>query len=346
MVVSRRGTLLTTLLLTAICGLPGATAWAQPKTDVVRLANGDHVTGEITTLERGRLELKTDDAGTIAFEWDNVASVESKRQFDIATTDGQRVFGTLQPGVGRYVLVSGPGGDFTLSMNEITDIHPIGASFWRKLDGAFNLGYSYTRSSAIGQLSLNSDTTFRRPAFVFVLSMSGTVTEQPGAEKDDRGALGVQYARFRGRWYVAGLGRFENNESLGIVLRSTVGGLFGRRFVNTNRAQLSFGGGLVFSNEQAVDAETTQNLEALIAYRSSYYTYDGSKTNFSVGLDYYPSLSDWGRQRLQFDMSLAQDLWKDFSFTISVFDTFDSDPPDPNALRNDTGVVTSVGWTY
>jgi hypothetical protein len=65
-----------------------------------------------------------------------------------------------------------------------------------------------------------------------------------------------------------------------------------------------------------------------------------------MGLDYYPSLSDWGRQRLQFDMSLAQDLWMDFSFTISVFDTFDSDPPDPNALRNDTGVVTSVGWTY
>ena len=346
MAVSRRATLLTTLFLAAIGASPCATASAQPKTDVVRLANGDRVTGEITTLERGRLELKTDDAGTIAFEWDNIASVESKRQFDIGTTDGRRVFGTLQPGVGRYVLISGPDGDFTLPMSEITSIHPIGASFWTKLDGAFNLGYSYTRSSAIGQLSLNSETTFRRPAFVFILSISGTVTEQPGAEKDDRGALAAQYARYRGKWFAGGLGRFENNESLGIVLRSTVGGVIGRRFVNTNRAQLSFGGGLVFSNEQPVSAETTQNFEALMTYRSSYYTYDGSKTNFSTGFDYYPSLSDWGRQRLQFDMSLAQDLWKDFSFTISVFDTFDSDPPDPNALRNDTGVVTSVGWTY
>ena len=81
-------------------------------------------------------------------------------------------------------------------------------------------------------------------------------------------------------------------------------------------------------------------------FRSSYYTYDGEKTKFSMGFDYFPSLSNWGRQRLQFDAGLSQDVWGDFSFSIDVFDTFDSDPPDPNALRNDVGIVTSVGWTY
>ncbi len=101
------------------------------------------------------------------------------------------------------------------------------------------MGYSYTRSSAIGQLSLNTDTTFRRPSFVVMLSISGTVTEQPGTDGDDRGNLSLQYARFRGSWFAGGIGTFENNESLGIVLRSQVAGVFGRRFVNTNRAQLS-----------------------------------------------------------------------------------------------------------
>jgi hypothetical protein len=102
----------------------------------------------------------------------------------------------------------------------------------------------------------------------------------------------------------------------------------------------------VVNNEQGVDVPATQNLEALATIRTSFFTYDGSKTNVSTTFDYYPSLSSWGRQRLQFDFSLARDLWKDFSFSIDVYDTFDSDPPDPAAARNDAGVVTSIGWTY
>ena len=85
------------------------------------------------------------------------------------------------------------------------------------------------------------------------------------------------------------------------------------------------------TTSRRVDTEPTKNFEGTVTFRSSYYTYDGSKTNFSMGFDYFPSLSNWGRQRLQFDVSLSQDVWKDLSFSIDVFDTFDSDPPDPNA---------------
>ncbi len=334
------------LVVIAVWISPDAPAWCQPRTDVVRLGNGDHVTGEILSLERGRLDLKTDDAGTIVFEWDNIASIESTRQFEIGTTDERRMLGSLRPGVGRVVMVVGSAGDTALSMPEITTIHPIGRSFWTKLDGYVNMGYSYTRSSAIGQLSLNMESTFRRPAFLIELSITGTVTEQPGVEKDDRGGLSLGYVRYRGRWLVGAGGSFENNESLGIVLRSQVGGTVGRRLVNTNRALLEAAGGLVVNNEEGVDTPNTQNVEALASARSSYFTYDGSKTNFSVSIDYYLSLSSLGRQRLQFDCAFSRDFWKDFSFSINVFDTFDSDPPDPDADRNDVGVVTSIGWTY
>ena len=91
--------------------------------------------------------------------------------------------------------------------------------------------------------------------------------------------------------------------------------------------------------------EPTKNFEGTVMLRSSYYTYDGSKTNFSMGLDYFPSLSNWGRQRLQFDAGLSQDVWGDLSFSIDVFDTFDSDPPNPDADRNDVGMVWLVPST-
>jgi len=46
------------------CSMTTAAA-AQGKTDVVMLANGDRITGEIVRLDRGRLEFKTDDIGTL-----------------------------------------------------------------------------------------------------------------------------------------------------------------------------------------------------------------------------------------------------------------------------------------
>ena len=135
---------------------------AQPRTDVVTLANGDRITGEVIRLERGQLEFKTDDAGTIYVEWDKIVHLEAVRQFEVVTTDGSRFLGSLGRGPDRILAVGSPAGP-SLAMIEVTSITPIGSSFWRKLDGSFDTGFSYTRSSGIAQLNINSDTTFRRP---------------------------------------------------------------------------------------------------------------------------------------------------------------------------------------
>src|SRR4029453_17665742 len=45
---------------------------AQGKTDVVTLANGDRITGEVVRVTRGRLEFSTDDVGTLYLEWDKL----------------------------------------------------------------------------------------------------------------------------------------------------------------------------------------------------------------------------------------------------------------------------------
>ncbi len=70
-------------------------ALGQGRTDVVTLSNGDRITGEIIRLERGRLEFKTDDAGTLYLEWDEIVSVVATRVVEVVTGDGQRFLGSL-----------------------------------------------------------------------------------------------------------------------------------------------------------------------------------------------------------------------------------------------------------
>lgn len=341
--MARLRTFLGVIMLIVLASTP---ALAQPKTDVITLANGDHITGEIVRMTRGRLELKTDDAGTIYIEWDNVVRLQATRQFEVETMTRQRLYGALTTPSDRRLQVGAT--PTPLPLDEITQIAPINAGFWAKLEGEVDAGFSYTRSSGVAQVNLAGDVRYRRPEFLFHLSGSATVTEQSnGDQADDRAAIELAYARYRGpNWFISGATRFESNESLGLELRSQIGGLLGRRLISTNSAQMQAGAGLVGNDEQGVDTEATQNLEGLLSFTTSFYSYDGSKTNLDFAFQYYPSLSNWGRQRVQLDTSFKRDLFKDIDASVNLFFTFDSKPPNPNAARSDLGITFSVGWSF
>ena len=323
-----------------------APAWAQ-KTDVVTLANGDRNTGDIEELERGRLSLETNDSGTISFEWDKVATVEAARQFEVVTSDGRRFLGSLGRSSAGSILITTVNDTITLSLSEVTRIHPIGASLWKRLEGSIDAGFTYTRSSGIAQFNLNSNIVYRRPAFLLQLTTSDTLVRQRDEdERDDRGSADLSYVRdIAQKWFWAGVGRFESNESLGLTLRSQVGGWVARRLVNSNRAQFDVGGGAVYNNEDGIDTEPRRNIEGLLGFQTSYYTYDRPKTTVDASADYFPGLTDWGRHRLQINASVRREVWKDVFIALSLYDTFDSEPPSPDAARNDVGVAMSIGWS-
>jgi len=326
----------------------GATVHAQGRTDVVTLANGDRITGEVVQLNRGRLEFKTDDAGTLYLEWDKLFSVVAARRVEVLTTDGRRYLGSLGAAPNRSIAVITGDGEVPLEMRVVTLMTPIERSFWRQLEGSIDSGFSYSRSSGVTQLNLNSETVFRKFASSTRLSAAMTLTrkdDDPG--RDDRASLEMSHLRYPWqRWFVMGGGRFESNESLGLTLRSQVGGVVGPRVVNSNRAQLVLGAGMAFNDERGVDVESTRNVEALLLFGTSFYTYDRPRTNLDIDLHYYPSLSNAGRQRLQLDASAKREFFKDLFVACTLYNSYDNRPPNPAADTNDVGVVLSIGWTY
>jgi hypothetical protein len=344
----RRSTISRVLAVVLAIGVASA-ASAQGRTDVVTLANGDHITGEVTRMERGRLEFKTDDAGTLYLEWDKLISLIANRLVEVVTGDGRRFLGTLMSATNRSIAVAGADRIVTLQMADVSLIAPIGRSFWAKFDGSIDAGFTYTQSSGIAQLNVNWDQVYRKPAssIRMTASLTQTVQEDEDSEGDDRGYLQAAYLHYpRQHWFVIGATRFETNQSLGLDLRSQVAGAVGPRLINSLRAQMTIGVGAVFNDEHGVDVEPTQNVEALLAFQTSYFTYDRPQTNLDVSVQYYPSLSDRGRQRLQLDGGAKREIWKDFFVGLNLYETFDSRPPNPAASQNDFGIAASIGWTY
>jgi len=335
--------------LLACVSLLGAAApcWAA-KTDVVVLRNGDHLTGEVKQLERGRLRLSTDDLGTVEIEWDNVGSVAATAIFDIDDVQGRRFVGSLQPAAeaGKLDIV-GAGGTVTVELLRLVRMRRLDKRFWSRLDGSLDVGASYTSASELFKLDVAGNIRTERPGYEIRTDANATVSTQPGVEDTRRTSLSLAYERrFPNRWVAVVRGQLEQNRELGFDLRSSAAGAGGRYLAQGHRDKLLAGIGLSLNREQPTEGEGTTNVEALAVLTYDRFSYDFPNLDLSVSMIGFASLSDGGRYRLELDAGIKREVVKDFYVTLRGYESYDRRPATEGAPRNDYGATFALGWSF
>jgi Protein of unknown function, DUF481 len=345
-IVPRRGRGAALLGLAWLALAPGAEAAA--KTDVLVLRNGDHLTCELKVLQRGKLQVKTDGLGTIDVEWIHVKSVSSHGLFEVEDLLGRIYFGSLQPSLEEGKLdVVGLAGTRTLDLALVVRIEQLKRSFWKRLSGSIDVGFSYTSSSQLTQFSLDGSLRYRRPSFELQLNADSLLSTQPDVPETRRNSLEFGYIRFRGKRLVAfGQVRAEQNRELGYELRTGLQGGLGRYLLRRSGSDVLAGFGLNVNHEVPVEGDSTDNLEGLIALDWEKFRFSTPKTDLSILLLIYPSLSQWGRYRLEARARVKQEIVKDFSVSLTGYESFDSDPATTGASKNDWGVTLGLGYSF
>lgn len=335
-------------VLAAVSLLLPAEADAQ-KTDVVILANGDRLTCEVQSLQRGLLEVKTDSISTINIEWADLVSVAADSLFEVEMTSGVFHYGRLASGQPRELVISGDTGSLVVDMGDVFRIVKLELGFWRRLDGNIDFGGSYTQSSGVGQASISSAIGARRPGFQWRFTYDTTVTVQSDdGGTDSRQNLQATYAfLLPDRWLIPSFAILERNQELGFDLRSTAGLAVGRAFVQSNRTVISGGGGLAYSNEQPVEGDSTSNLEAIIFASYEAFTYNFPKLDVRVAFTAFPGLSDFGRIRFTSQLRFKREFFSDdFYAALTFYDDYDSRPPAGATKTNDLGFTFSFGVSF
>src|SRR5262245_31349378 len=320
------------------CALAGPPAAAAVKTDVVGLRNGDHLTGEIQQLERGRLRLKTDDAGTLEIEWDKIRSVEAKAPFDLDDLQGKRYVGSLEPGdeAGQLRIVGLSGGADTVDLLSVVRMRRLNKSFWKRLDGSIDAGASYTSASELFKLDFAGSIGVERPGYDVRIDGTATLSSQPGVDQTRRSSFSLGYERrFEGHWVAVARGELEQNRELGFDLRASAAAGGGRYLAQSRRDKLLAAAGVSLNREAPVEGETTTNVEALLAINYDRFSYDFPKVDVSVTLAGFASLNDSGRYRVEADVGIKRELVKDFYLTLRGYESYDSRPATEGYRRND-----------
>jgi hypothetical protein len=317
----------------------------------VVLKNGDRITCEVKTLDRGILTAKTDYMGTIYMEWEEVAQVISKQDLQLETTSGARYLGQLmEPQKEQTLLVASEGDEVGLRMDRVVDMAPIKRTYWEQLDGSLKAGYTFTNATEVQQFSLSAEARQRTRERSTSLSTSNMISQTKGVEgtKSSKADLTLDATKFlEDRWERNFALSLQRNDELGIALRGLLGAGLARNLVQTNFSRFTAGLGLAANLERAVSGgEDRENVEAIGQVTYERFRYNSPKIDLTADLIVFPSLTESGRLRSELDLQLRQELITDFFWDVTLYYSHDSKPPNTASAKSDYGLVTSLGWTF
>lgn len=337
--------------LTILFGIIPASA--RRDDDVVILKNGDRLTGEIKTLQRGELSFKASYmAEAVRLDWSKVERLESKSKFLIFLTSGQLVTGSLRvvsaTDLGNQNFLIGVENEsLTVKQPEVIKILPAEERFWRQLEGSIDLGFSFTSGNNQYQAQLLASTTYRSGDHSMTASIDSVFSGQPQGSSSARKQFSFDYTKqLTRKYYVGGLFDLLSSDQQSLDLRTTAGGLIGRNVLQTERTRLSIFGGVVGAREKygsTVDETKATDVSAITGV--DFLTFRFTTTDIRSRFLMYPSLTTPGRMRMQATSDLRIKLAKDLYWGFHLYENFDSKPP-ISANKNDLGVSTSLGWKF
>jgi hypothetical protein len=323
-------------------------AGAREKTDVVILRNGDHVTCEIKTLERGMLTVKTDPMGTIEIKWPDVDRITSQYLFTVQDTRGQIYVGSLLPAAEeRHLNIEGTRAASNLDHLSIVKIQALEGSRWKRFSGTADLGYSFTKASDRTQLNFSGDIMYRTERYSAQMTYSSTFGTSKGETDADRKLLTLAGIReFAGKWLAYGQASYEHNLELQLDRRYSFLGGPGYRIAQSNRSLVTAIAAAAFTRENYYSEDTTKNAEGYFGIDAQFFKLYSPKFDITNQLVFLPNFTTRGRRRLEYNAKLRLELLKDFFVTLTFYDSFDSKPPSETAAKNDYGFTTGLSWSF
>ena len=332
-----------------ICILATMFLQGRGKLDTILLKNGDTITGEIKRLDRGILTVSTDFMGTIGIEWRGVLRLTSPQTFDVDVGAGAR-FGGSFPESGQDGVINmdvGRQDVQTLERIDIVRMRPRDKRFWDRVEARVDFGFDVTRANRNATFNFTSEVSYRTDKSTTRTTYSSFLTSQKELETLTRNDLNVSYEhRFRKRWFGVGLYQYQQNEELGLELRSQIGPGLGRYLKQSNHWILKVTGGMAVGRERFRDTEGQVTVDGMAAVSLDFFRFEGNERDISTQVLFWPSLSDFGRFRIDITSGIRYVIFKDLSLGFSLWNNYDSRPTNPDAEQNDFGLSSTIGYKF
>jgi hypothetical protein len=225
---------------------------------------------------------------------------------------------------------------------------PIESEGLSALDVDLTVGYNFAKAGGVKQGTIAVDADYRTVKRILSLRASMVTNDSETQEASDRKNFGLTYKRlWRNRWYVNGNLTLDQNDELGLNLRTSVGGGGGRFIIQSNTMLLGLETGLQVSRENLVaETEDVDSIEAKFAVDWDWFLFDSPELDWSTQFEMFPNLSELGRVRANLDTSLKWEMINDLKWGVSLYSSYDNQPQSQEGATSDYGINTTLTYEF
>jgi len=311
---------------------------------VVRLADGDRISGTIVDLHDGTLTVDTAWAGTLSIDWSAVAAIESDANLTLVLEDGSRLVGAVRSAAEDGTLavttasVAEPA---VVPVARIAAINPPAQAVQVKGNASagliINQGNTDTRS-----LYLEGEVVARTDTNRYTTGVQATRSEDDGDTTADSSRGWIEYDHFlTERWYLASSALFTRDKFQDLRLRSSLAVSSGYQFVETDRASASTELGASYVDEDFYEATDESYPAARWAIDLSRDFADGDLELFH-SQEGFLDLDTGDDILLRSKTGIRFNLFKGFIATTQVSFDYDTDPA-PGRKKEDWRYLMNLG---
>src|SRR4030095_12415020 len=209
------------LLLILISGNWLNSAFGQTK-DTIVFYNGQVLIGDIRGGAFGEITINDRDLKILQVKQYKIRTLTTDNRFRLETNDKREFMGRLEKaGQDGWVNIVLDNGDTLRTLiTDISQIIAIEKKFLVGLDGSLSAGFSYAKSSDIGQVNLSSNIHYatNKVDYLVSVSMNGSIDSSKYSRGREDAGVFIAYSTGPA-WFAAASFNYQRNIELSIARR-------------------------------------------------------------------------------------------------------------------------------
>ena len=323
---------------------------SKAQTDSLIFRNGNFIVGEVKKMDRNVVKVKTPYSDKdFEIKWNRIKEIYTETYFLISLSDGSRYNGTLhstEPG--RVTIITEKGRQIKINLIDIVFLDDLDKGFWSQLYFSIDVGVDLTKAHNFKQISTHNTIGYTAKRYSLDTYFNTLFSRQDESEDIKRTDGGVSYRYFMpGDWYPLASVTFLSNTEQKLNLRTTWKIGMGKYVVHTNEAYWGFILGTNYNNENFSDeiTETRRSWEGFLG--SELNMFNIGDLDLLTGIFVYPSFTEKGRWRIDYNIDTKYEMWfdDDFYIKLSFNLNFDNQPAE-GASETDYVFHTGFGWEW
>lgn len=312
--------------------------------DSIWMKNNDILVGELKSLSKSVMTLKTSYSDKdFKIDFDEVSAFSTERLCTVYLTDRSRYTGKIKRNnSGMLQIVNAKKVLQEFDIKKLLSLAEINEKFWDRFTGALDLGFNMSKTNNNRQLTFAGNIKYSSDQWNTKFSYNALYSDQDNTERIERKEFSFSGQRFIKKWYLeVNLGYLSSTE-LGIKNRINPGLGLGKFISTTNKLYFLAGAGLNYNIEEYFD-DTLNKKSTELRLLTQFEMFNYQDFRLFTNVTGYPSISEKGRFRVDYNLVLKYDLPFDFYIKADFTSNYDNQPA-VEGNNFDYVFSSGIGW--